>query len=612
MDAGPGTPLVASDRRSDRTVTPTVLGGFALAMLLVLASGVTTVYELRSAFRAGDSSRDALGTVAQAGRLRDVLGAAENAQRAYLLTGDGTHLHDYEQDVAAIDKEIAGLRTLAEGDPARADRLAALAPLLTTKIDELARAVDLRRAGDQDGVVASIAAGKQVDERIAGLLGEIEAQASQRIDAHLASRTARRERAEWMIAATAGGAALALALSLMLLARSTAAYRYAEGGVRDTEERLRAALSTRLVASETRARAVLDTTLSAIVSIDDRGRIETFNQAAERLFGYTADEIRGRNVALLMPQPYRGEHDGYVRRYLETGERRIIGIDREVTGLRKDGTLFPMTLAVSDILIDGNHVFTGVITDLTREKEVEHRERQLLKQAARNERLADLGAMTARIAHDFGNPLAGLHMAAQRIRRLLAREPVAIDKVRDAVDLIVATSRRLDVLVGEFKEFAREQRLELHDIDLPVFLQQVATTWKVEADARGIALELDIADAPPTIRGDEQKLRRVMDNLMKNALEAVDHGPGFVRLRAEPQGSERVRILVADSGTGIPQGVDVFALFETTKANGTGLGLPICRQIVLAHGGGIEYAARHPSGTTFSVQLPTHDPAQGL
>jgi two-component system sensor kinase FixL len=501
------------------------------------------------------------------------------------------------------------LRALAGDDPGLADRLDALAPLVTTKLDALRRAVELRRTGEEPA--AAVVAATQVDGRIAGVLAELDVRGSQRVAAHLESQRARRARAERMVAATAGGAAIALALAVILLARSTTAHRHAEGRVRDTEDQLRTALANRL-ASETRARAVLDTTMSAIVSIDERGRIETFNQAAERLFGYAADEVRGRNVALLMPPPYRDEHDAYIRRYLDTGERRIIGIGREVTGLRKDGTVFPMKLAVADTLVGGQHVFTGVINDLTREKEAEDRERRLLKQAAQNERLADLGAMTARIAHDFGNPLAGLHMAAQRTRRLLAREPVAIDKVREAVDLVVATSRRLDTLVGEFKEFAREQRLELRDIDLPAFLRHVAATWKAEADVRGITLEADITHAPPAIRGDEEKLRRVMDNLVKNALEAVDHGPGFVRLTAEPQGSERVRILVADSGKGLPEGVDVFALFETTKSNGTGLGLPICRQIVLAHGGGIEYAARPPSGTIFAIQLPTHGPSPRL
>ncbi|HEY2386496.1 MAG TPA: PAS domain S-box protein [Candidatus Binatia bacterium] len=380
--------------------------------------------------------------------------------------------------------------------------------------------------------------------------------------------------------------------------------------IRDVTERRRAEHA--LAESEARHRAVLDTAASAIIGIDEGGKVLSFNPAAERLFGYAATEIVGQNVKLLMPVPFRHEHDGYLRHYLQTGERRVIGIGREVTGRRKDGTNFPMDLAVNDTLLDGRHFFTGVIRDLTHEKEAEDRERQLLKQALQNERLADIGAVTARIAHDFGNPLAGLQMTAQRLRQLLARDPVPVERLTQATDMIVQTVQRLDALVEEFKEFAREQRLHLRRLELPAFLQEIVTAWDQEATGRGIALEVDVGTDLPVIRADPDKLRRVMDNLVKNALEAVDRGPGVVRVTAELRKQERIRILVTDSGPGVPEGIDVFALFETTKAGGTGLGLAICKQIVLAHGGGIEYASHFGTGTVFRLELPAHGPTRRL
>jgi two-component system sensor kinase FixL len=376
--------------------------------------------------------------------------------------------------------------------------------------------------------------------------------------------------------------------------------------IRDVTDRKRAERA--LAESNARHRAVLDTALWAIIGIDEDGVVLSFNPAAERLFGYGASQVMGQNLTMLMPSPYHEEHGQYLRRYLGTGERRIIGIGREVTGRRSDGTTFPLHLAVNDTLLDGRHLFTGVIRDLTAEKAAEERERQLLKLALQHERLADIGAVTARIAHDFGNPLAGLQMTAERILRRITRDPTApLESVTSAVETILGTAKRLDALIGDFKEFAREQRLALADIELPAFLQDVVASWESEATARGIALQSEIEAAEPiSIRADRAKLQRVLDNLLKNALEAIDRGPGMVRVAALRMDEQRIRISVEDSGPGIPVGMNVFAMFETTKAHGTGLGLPICQEIVRAHGGGIDVAARHPTGTIFRVELPLH------
>lgn len=595
-------------------ITPSVLVGFGVAILLVLVGGLAALYEQAEVFRAGDRSRHTLEVMVELGRLRDALGDAEAGQRGYLLTGSDSYLESYERGRTEAPAELLRLRDLTQAEPRQQERLSALAPLLTSTLDELQRALDLHRNGDPASALAVIQAhaGKPTMDRIRGLLGEIEADESRQLGEDLATRAARRKRTRSMIAATTSGAVLVMLLSLVGLGRTGRERERAESRVRETEERLRVALSKSLVDSETRAHAVLDTTVSAIVSIDAEGRIETFNKAAELLFGYRAAEVIGQNVKLLMPLPYSAEHDGYLRRYLETGERRIIGIGREVTGLRRDGTTFPMDLAVADTVLDDEHIFTAVIRDLTREREAEERERKLLKQALQNERLADVGAMTARIAHDFGNPLAGLRMTAQRMLMLLRRDPLPADQLRHTTDRIVATTERLETLVGEFKEFSGEQRLHLRNIELPAFLQEVVTAWQQEAEERGIALEVELGDMPPSIRADQDKLRRVMDNLMKNALEAIDQGPGVVRVAVESHERESVSILVADTGPGIPEGMDVFALFETSKVLGTGLGLSICRQIVLAHGGGIGHARRLPAGTIFRIELPTHEPAQRL
>jgi two-component system sensor kinase FixL len=376
--------------------------------------------------------------------------------------------------------------------------------------------------------------------------------------------------------------------------------------IRDVTDRKRAEQD--LAESAARHRAVLDTAMWAIVGIDEEGRVLSMNPAAERLFGYAAGDVVGRNVTVLMPSPYRDEHGEYLRRYLATGERRIIGIGREVVGRRSDGSTFPMYLAVNDTLLGGRHLFTGVIRDLTQEKAAEERERSLMKLAAQHERLADIGAVTARIAHDFGNPLAGLQMTAESVLRRIARDPgAAAETVCPGVETMLATAKRLEVLIRDFKEFAREQQLQLAEIEVPALLREVTAAWETEAEARGITLrsETDV-EVSLLIRGDRTKLQRVLDNLVKNALEAVDRGPGLVRLQVSRPSDDRICIVVEDDGPGLPVGVNVFAMFETTKPHGTGLGLPICQEIVRAHGGGIEVASRQPTGTIFHVELPIH------
>ena len=356
--------------------------------------------------------------------------------------------------------------------------------------------------------------------------------------------------------------------------------------------------------SEARLRAVVATVPTGIVSIDGEGRIRSFNRAAEGMFGHAAAEVLGQNVRVLMPSPDREKHDDYLARYRRTGVATIIGIGREVLGQHKDGSTFPLALTISDTVLRGEHLFTAVLRELTDEKAVQERARTLERRMLQYQRLADIGAVTARIAHDFGNPLAGLAMTAQAmLRRMDSDAALPAQLVRPQTERLLATVRRLDSLLQEFKDFAREQRLTLEPIALTGFLEESMRAWQPEADHRGVTLRLDAVD-DFTVQIDRDKFQRVFDNLLKNAFEAVDHGPGEVCIRTARHADTQIRISITDTGPGIPEGVDVFALFETTKPQGTGLGLPICEQIVIAHGGGLDFAPVTPHGTVFSVDLP--------
>ena len=361
--------------------------------------------------------------------------------------------------------------------------------------------------------------------------------------------------------------------------------------------------------NEARWQAVLDSARDAIISIDRRGRVTLFNQAAEAIFGYTAAEVLGRNVHVLMPQPYADQHDQYLHNYHTTGRPQAIGRVREVEARRKNGDTFPIELSVSEARVGRQLIYTAIIRDVTDRVQAQARLVELQKLAQQRERLADIGAVTAKIVHDLGNPLGGLSMQAQLILRRVRRGEIGpAEAVQEPAQRILSTVNRLDELIKEFMAFSREQRLDLREVVLPKLLEDIVGLWKPVAAARQIDVVLD-PDGVDVIRADEGQLKRVFDNLVKNALEAIDQGPGRVEIAVTMPAGPFVRVSVADTGPGFPENMEGFRLFETTKANGTGLGLAVAKQIVMAHGGGIRFARLSPHGTQFQVDLPRGGPA---
>lgn len=366
-----------------------------------------------------------------------------------------------------------------------------------------------------------------------------------------------------------------------------------------------------LQVADARWQAVLATARDAIVAIAPDGRITLFNPAAEAVFGYRSDEVIGRNVTLLMPPPYRDEHDEYLDRYRRTGEPHAIGRIRSVEGRRRDGDVFPIELSVSESRVGDEVLYTAIIRDISERRAAEAELRELQHAASERMRLADIGAITAKIVHDLGNPLAALSMQAQLILRRARRGDFApVGPVEGPATQILQTLRRLEGLVREFNDFARDQRLDLRRIALAPLLFSCADLWQALATERGIALHVAAAGAPAVVIADEVLLRRVLDNLVKNALEAVPARAGQVVLSAASNDDGAVRILVDDNGTGIADGLDVFRLFETTKPEGTGIGLAVARQLVEAHGGSITHQPRTGGGTRFTVVLPVDGPAE--
>jgi len=342
----------------------------------------------------------------------------------------------------------------------------------------------------------------------------------------------------------------------------------------------------------------MNATQDAVVSIDVERRVDLFNPAAERMFGYTSKEIDGQKVNVLMGAPYAGEHDGYVDRYERTGEAHAIGQIRIVSGRRKNGETFPMELSVAKVALPGGVRYLALIRDAS--------ERVRLQGALLHaERLATLGATAAMLAHEVGNPLNGISLNVQLLERRLSRSGATEDDtVSDLLSTVNADIERLRRLLAEVRGYSRHLRLELRPTRLTHVVEDVL---RLQVLGGHIQIERSFGVKLPEIVADADKLKQVFLNLFKNAVEAMPEG-GILTIRGEPRERDVV-VQVIDTGSGIAEGVDPFELFRTTKLEGTGLGLSIVKEIVVAHGGTLTYASQAGQGTTFNLTLPIEGPA---
>jgi two-component system sensor kinase FixL len=365
-----------------------------------------------------------------------------------------------------------------------------------------------------------------------------------------------------------------------------------ETGARDAIERLR---------------AVADTVPDAMIGMDEHGIMDSFSAQAERMFGWTAAEAIGRNVNLLMPEPHATRHDSYVARYLRTGEARIIGQRRALLGRRKDGTTFPIELSVGEARIGDRRVFIGFIHDVSREQTTERRAADLEAELIHVSRLSAMGQMASTVAHELNQPLGAAEIfAAAALRRLPADATGEIAKAAAAIAQCGEQVRRAGQILKRLREFASRRQSERKPESLRKVMDEAMALALIGVGTEN--LEIAISDsAPPNVLIDRIQIQQVVVNLVRNAIEAMS-GLAAKRLDvtlATTSGGE-AQITVADNGPGLDAGVrhDLFTPFVTTKGDGLGIGLSICRTIVEAHGGFIWAENRPEGGAAFSFTLP--------
>ncbi|WP_256369897.1 PAS domain S-box protein [Microvirga sp. KLBC 81] len=375
---------------------------------------------------------------------------------------------------------------------------------------------------------------------------------------------------------------------------------------RDITERVAAeeALRTR----EAHLRSILETVPDAMIVIDEQARIQFFSAAAERLFGYKDQEIIGENIKILMPEPYREQHDGYMHRYLTTGERRIIGIGRVVVGQSKDGSTFPIELAVGEMRSGGQRYFTGFIRDLTERQKTEARLQELQSELVHMSRFTALGEMASTLAHEINQPLTAIANYLKGCRRILQRmEGQDVPMLEGAVNQAAEQALRAGQVIRHLREFVARGESERHLESLPKLVQEASALALVGAREKGVRVTYRFDPGAPMVLADRIQIQQVLLNLIRNAIEAMEDSPRrelVIATQSMPK-EELVEVSVADTGTGIESEVleRLFQPFVTTKKHGMGVGLSICRTIVESHGGKIWIESEVGRGTTFRFTL---------
>ncbi len=350
-------------------------------------------------------------------------------------------------------------------------------------------------------------------------------------------------------------------------------------------------------------RAMLDIVPDGLVTIDTKGIVQSFNPSAERVFGYSAGEIVGQNVSVLMPDRYGQAHDGFIDHYVRTGERRIIGIGRIVLGRRKDGSTFPMELQIGEVKSAGAHLFVGFVRDLTTRLEHDRRVAELQAEVLHLSRLSDLGHMASAIAHEVNQPLAAIGNYMGGIRRLMSDD--LPPRLRQAIERVSEQADRARDIIRGMRALGRKGERPRHAEDLEALIREASALSLVGTNGT-VGLALRVAPEATRAAVDKVQIQQVLLNLIRNAVEAMNGAAGSQVTIVASRADGRIELAVSDNGPGFSDEVRdrLFMPFATTKPDGLGVGLSICRTIVESHGGTLTAESPPEGGALFRFSVP--------
>ena len=358
---------------------------------------------------------------------------------------------------------------------------------------------------------------------------------------------------------------------------------------------------------EAHLEAILATVPDAMIVIDERGAIQSFSTTAERLFGFAAQEMQGRNVSTLMPAPYRQEHDGYLARYLTTGERHIIGVGRIVVGQRKNGSTFPMELSVGEVFLDGKHQFVGFVRDLTQRQERERLLHEVQSELLHVSRLSTMGEMASALAHELNQPLSAMTNYLRGTRRLLeSSTDERAGMMREALDKAAEQALRAGQVIQRLREFVARGETEKRVESIKRIVEEASALALLAAKEQSVQVTLQFDPAIDLVLVDKVQIQQVLLNLLRNAMEAMQASARRELVISTTSVADGlVAVNVADTGSGIASdiGSKLFQPFVTTKRQGMGIGLSLSRTIIESHGGQITVEPNPDGGTIFCFTL---------
>lgn len=356
--------------------------------------------------------------------------------------------------------------------------------------------------------------------------------------------------------------------------------------------------------------SIIDTVPEAMIVINEHGKILTFSAAAVRLFGWLPDDVLGKNVSILMPTPYRREHDSYLDRYKQTGEKRIIGIGRIVVGQRKDSTTFPIELSVGEFRTDSDIFFIGFIRDLTERRTQERRVQELQSELIHVSRLSAMGEMASSLAHELNQPLSAATNYVRGAERLLRTNTAETIQASDALNYAATQLLRVGDIIKHLRDFVAKGETQKELSDPAVIIEEASALALFGAKERGVNVSLRIQRNMKPVLVDRIQIQQVAVNLIRNAIDSMDNCDRRDLLISVISDSNQFCLCtITDTGCGISTSIanELFKPFITSKPNGLGVGLSICRTIIESHGGRIWASTNGNPGTTFSFTIPFAD-----
>jgi two-component system, LuxR family, sensor kinase FixL len=574
----------------------------AVALGLFIAAAIALVLNLsrlKDSFAWVEHTNEVLRTISA---IETALLQAESGERGYLLTGESRYFDSYNRAQGEIQGLFDSFEQLISDNPAQTQPRNELRSNIEARLAELKAVIDLGPARLTEALAILTTA------RSRQLTPQIEEQLSRVRRAELSLLAERQQNAERTTLLVTFFASAMGILGLLSAAfgsfhlerqRTINQLRAANEGLRKSREALRN--------REVHLQAILATVPDAMVVIDSQGLIQNFGAIAQRLFGYNEQEVQGKNVSILMPNPYQQNHDGYLARYLATGEKRIIGVGRVVVGLRKDGSTFPMELAVGEIAANGKQQFVGFIRDLTEGRERERLLTEMQSELLHVSRLSTMGEMASALAHELNQPLSAMANYLQGSKRLLENSSdERAGLIRDALEKASAQALRAGQVIQRLREFVARGETEKRIESINKLIEEASALSLVASKDRPVRINLNFDPKVDLVLVDKVQIQQVLLNLFRNAIEAMEScaRPELI-VSTTLSVDDLVTVSVADTGHGIEPVIfsRLFQPFVSTKRQGMGIGLSICRTIINSHGGEITVEPRPEGGTVFRFTL---------